>query len=490
MPTLAGPVVTLQNGKRIQGRFNRALRIFLGIPYAKPITNASRFALPQALDSNDEVFCAQELGQLPLQPARDRLALLGGPNCLNLNVWAPADVSSAIPLPVMVWIPGGGFIRCNANDALYDGANFANGSIVLVSINYRVGIDGFLHLPDAPANRGLLDIVSALQWIRSNIASFGGDPKQITVFGQSAGAGAIACLLGMPSASGLFHRAILQSPSTTTHDEREASIALSAIAKLTGHPAEPEAFRHATAEAHAMALARLSADKRLRQAFGFGAHQRFPMRPVVDGLYLPEQPIRAASRSERLPLSVLLGSNEEEARFYMVPNGEILNTTKEELHRFASDAGVDADIVDQCARRLDVDNRTPGEILCALQSEYFYHAPARELAIVLASKGVQVHEYRFAWRSPLFGGELGAAHGVELPFVFRNLDNDSAKGLIGQPHPSWQELATEMHHAWLSFAKSGNPGWPSKAAAGLKRFDARRYGVGHGVRPHAGSDPA
>ncbi len=471
---LDGPVVALRNGGLIQGRRSRTLRWFLGVPYAKPAAGAARFDAPQALDPDpgDEPFHALEFGTLPLQAARDRLAMLGGPDCLNLNIWTPADPPAGRSLPVMVWIPGGGFIRCNANDALYDGGNFAQGGAVFVSVNYRVGVDGFLHLAGAPANRGLLDIVCALRWIRRNIADFGGDPERITLFGESAGAGAIACLLGMPSAAGLFQRAILQSPSTAIHSHDDARTARRAIASLAGHPADPAAFLAAPAEAHAMALARLAGDSELRRTFGFGAHQRFPLRPVVDGDCLPEPPARALMGSERLPASVLLGSNEEEARFYMVPSGEIRSTTMDDVRRFVRDAGLDPQAIDRCARRLSADRRTPGEILCALQSEHLYHAPARELAAALASRGVQVHEYSFAWRSPLFGGELGAAHGVELPFVFLNLDNDGAKGFIGPPRQSWRGLAGDMHGAWLGFVKSGDPGWPPITASGFRRFGA------------------
>lgn len=270
--------------------------------------------------------------------------MLGGPDCLTVNVWTPEPRAGA-HLPVMVWIPGGGFLRGGASDPLYDGASFARKGIVFVSLQYRLGVDGFMHFGgDAPANRGLLDMQAALRWVQDHITAFGGDPERVTVFGESAGAGAIACLMGMQAAQGLFHRAILQSPSVACQTAAEAEVVRTAVAQLLGVPPTPQGLGNAPLADVLFAVHRLAEDETLRDRHGFSRRTLFPLRPVIDGQVLPQAPLAALHRRWAVPqrpaLQVLVGSNAEEMRLYHVPGGAIDRITQDDVTAFMRDTGL------------------------------------------------------------------------------------------------------------------------------------------------------
>ncbi|TMF61568.1 MAG: carboxylesterase family protein, partial [Chloroflexi bacterium] len=216
MSTAASTVVVTTRHGRLRGQVRDGVAAFKGIPYAAPPFGPNRFQPPRPPESWDRVRDALEVGriapQAPYAPPFD--ALLGdqgtvGEDCLNLNVWTPDP--STRGLPVMVWIHGGSFVRGSGSLPIYDGSAFARDGIVCVTINYRLGADGFLFLGDGIANRGLLDQLAALTWVQENIEAFGGDTQRVTIFGESAGAFSVATLLSMPRAKGLFRRAIAQS---------------------------------------------------------------------------------------------------------------------------------------------------------------------------------------------------------------------------------------------------------------------------------------
>jgi para-nitrobenzyl esterase len=216
MSIVAGNVVVTTRQGQVRGQVRGGVAAFKGIPYAAPPFGANRFQPPRPPQSWDGVRDALEYGRVPPQPPYappfDRL--LGdqgrqGEDCLNLNVWTPDPSSGG--LPVMVWIHGGAFVRGSGALPTYDGTHFARDGVVCVTINYRLGADGFLYLGDRTANRGLLDQIAALEWVQENIRAFGGEPARVTIFGESAGAFSVATLLSMPRAKGLFQRAIAQS---------------------------------------------------------------------------------------------------------------------------------------------------------------------------------------------------------------------------------------------------------------------------------------
>lgn len=441
--------------------------VYRGVRYAQPPFGDLRFQPPEPVPAWAGVVQAFEFAPASPQAPRDADALMfGGEDCLALNIWAPADVGPGCP--VMVWIPGGAYMRGDAADPVYDGAAFARKGIVFVSMNYRVGIDGFMAIPGAPANRGLLDQIAGLQWVKRNIDSFGGDASRITVAGGSAGAGAIACLIGMPSTRGLFGRAILQSPSLATHTAAEADVAAAAITTLLGIPLSSEAIARVPLPKAVAALKRLADDPSLRRDLGFNARNFFPLRAVVDGDFLKTSPLRAMENSWKhlLPdFSLLVGCNKEEMRLYAVPPGLIEQTTQSELLEFARDVGLSEHAVLSYAENPETGARsTPGEILCAMQSDYFYRTSARKIAADASAVGVAAYLYEFDWRSRRCDGKLGAAHGLEIPFVFDQLPTSAGVEITGLDAPA--ALAEEMHRSWVRFVKEGNPGWPRHTSQG------------------------
>ncbi|WCM94979.1 carboxylesterase family protein [Acidovorax sp. NCPPB 2350] len=450
------PHVTLPHGGRLRGAWADGVRVFRGVRYARPPFGALRFEPPAAEPPWHGVRDATRFGPAFLQWPRAAgadAAPSGAEDALTLNVWAP-DAPLDARLPVMVWVHGGGFIRGAASDPLYDGASFARQGLVFVSIQYRLGVDGFALLPDAPANRGLLDQLEALRWVRDCIAAWGGDPGRVTVFGQSAGAGALACLMGMPASHGLFHRAALQSPSMACQTREEARVALGAIAALAGVAATRAALAAAPVAGLLRAVHRLAAEPALRRSHGMDSRHFFPLRPVVDGSCLAVDPLEAIARAWQArgtPLQVLVGHNAEEMRLYHVPGGGLERLTQDDLDGFLRDADLPA----------PPPGGTPGERLCALQSRYYYGAPAQRLAELAGLHARSSHRYLFTWPSPQCAGRLGAAHGIDLPFVFDTLGSPTGQELAGPAPP--RDLARRMHAAWTRFARDGDPGWPRHA---------------------------
>jgi para-nitrobenzyl esterase len=472
--TARAPQADLPQG-RYRGRLEHGIAVFRGIPYAAPPFGVRRFLPPQAVppcSGRAEVVDAVDFAPASPQAPKDwagNSVLVGGENCLCLNIWSGSSPGER--RPVLVWMPGGGFMRGDAGDALYDGLAFAQKGVVFVSFNYRVGVDGFMHLPDAPDNRGLLDQLAALRWVREHIGAFGGDPDAITVGGSSAGAGALTCLLGLPESRGLFRRVILQSPSVSCQLPEEAATAAQAIGSLLGVPPSRQGLLDAPLPAVVRALARLAADYGLRQELGLSARNFFPLRPVIDGHLIKALPLPALASAwqaeGRPPLDLLVGANAAEMRFYLVPDGEIDRIGMDRVQAFVSACGAGPDII--AAYQATHPGASPGELLSAMQSDHFYREPARRIAAMACAAGLKARHYEFAWRSPLHGGRLGAAHAVELPFVFNTLGSPQGQALTGLTPPSG--LAEKMNAAWVEFVLIGDVlGWPLACDASL-RFD-------------------
>lgn len=491
--TATAPEVALPHGGQLRGLWDRGVRVFLGVRYAQAPLGGLRFAAPEPAGPWSGVRDAVAFAPMAPQLARTARAdapILGGEDCLAVNVWAPPAEAGA-GLPVMVWVHGGGFFRGAASEPLYDGASFARQGVVLVSLQYRLGIDGFLHFQDeeraAPANRGLLDLLAALQWVRDHVAAWGGDPAQVTVFGQSAGAGALACLLGMPASRGLFQRAILQSPSVACQTLPEAAAARRAVAALVGRAPNLAGLGEAPRLAVLHAVHRLAADPALRQQHGLGVRNFFPLRPVVDGRTLAAPPLQAMAQhwaAHPPDLQVLVGSNADEMRLYHVPGGAIDRVNEAQVLAFAREAGLQEAAVGAAQAMLPAAQRTPGELLCALQSDYYYRVPAHRIAALAGQWARSAHQYEFAWHSPLWRGRLGAAHGVELPFVFGNLHTAMGQELTGPAPPA--ALAGAMHPRWAAFAQHGDPGWApwsQNHPVVIRHFGVEPYGA-------AQNDPA
>ncbi len=462
------PVVTLRSG-RLRGVRSNGVAVFKRIPYAaNPFKPETRFRAPQPVAPWQGVRDASAFGPPPPQPSRDpKAGLFGGADDLTLNIWTPDP--HAKDLPVMVWIPGGAFIRADASEAAYDGSRFAADGIVLVTVNYRVGVDGFMAIDGAPANRGLLDQIAALQWVRDNIAAFGGNPENVTLFGQSAGAESVAILLASPRTEGLFKRAILQSPPMQSMQPADAQRLTAAFAKGLG--VEPTVAGLAAVPLDklidaSVALVGVLKDRAVWGRLSLGGTA---FLPVIDGDLLDASPIDMLARGPKPNVPVIVGSTDEEARIYMVPGGAIRRITPTDVDLFIGDLNLPAqtlDVYKSVAR-----DQSPGEVYTALQSDYTFRMPTLRIAEMRGGNRMAWH-YNFSWRSPGFGGELGAAHFVDVPFAFDALGSAQARTFIGDNPPS--SLAEAMHSAWVEFAKTGDPGWPAYdlAERTARRFDA------------------
>ena len=448
----------------VSGELTDGVSIFLGIPYAASPTGPLRFRAPEPPAAWDGVRECLTFGATPPKP--DYVApfdtLLPEPNIsgddwLSLNVWTPDPGGSA---PVMVWIHGGAFANGNSAVPMYGGHAFARDGAVLVTINYRLGIDGFALLPDAPPNRGLLDQVAALEWVRDNIAAFGGDPANVTIFGESAGAMSVTTLLGMPRARGLFSKVIAQSGAAQVGaDPQDALLVTGELSAVLG------------VEATAANLAGLHLDKvvaaqaAVRDAMAaapdparWGASvvaTSMAFIPVVDGDILPVHPLAALTAGEGADVPLLAGTNTEEFRLFFVPTGMAAMVTGQTMPAFLGALGISP--ATAAVYQANRPGASAGDILCALVTDRFFRNPtfAAAAARLAAGGPAPTYVYEFGWQSPVQG--LGAAHAVEIPFVFDNLASPDAQLAVGTEPPA--ALASDMHATWVRFAATGDPGW-------------------------------
>jgi para-nitrobenzyl esterase len=446
--TTAGPV---------RGSVHGDIRRYLAIPYAAPPIDAGRFAPPAPHRSWTGARDATRFGPTAPQPRRDLFGTLDmspyfgpgwirGSDYLTVNIFAPKYARRS---PVMVFVHGGGFVAGSNRAALYDGSAFARDGVVLVTVNYRLGITGFLDLPDAPRNRGLLDVIAALGWVRDNIAAFGGDPANVTVFGQSAGATLVGALLAAPAARGLVQRAIVQSGNGLGAFSPEQAAKVTA-ATATALRVEPTAagFGGVPDERLVDVVPELTGLK-LRTADRFDPLVGLSaFSPVLD-----QQPAEARPAA----VDLLIGTNAEEGNLYLAPHGTLTATTEAEVRNVAAQVHRDPEAL-VASYRAALPEAGPGRLRSAILGEALFGVGSRAFAQAHGN----AHRYEFSWRSPALDGQLGAAHAVELPFVFDRLDLPrlrGPRGLLGAGEPP-QSLATEMHGAWVSFAHTGDPGWP------------------------------
>lgn len=466
------PIVATTAGP-VRGRAADGHTVFLGIPYAAAPTGAARFAAPAAHPGWTHVREATRPGPAAPQAPRTGFGALdmspffgsarhGDPEYLTLNVWAP---SGAERRPVMVFVHGGGFVSGSTCSPLYDGAAFARDGVVLVTVTYRLGVLGFLDLPGAPRNRGLLDVLAALEWVQANVAAFGGDPDNVTLFGQSAGATLVGALLATPAARPLLRRAIIQSGNGIgAFDREQAARVTHRAAQLLDTEATVAGFSALSDDDLVAVGARLTGiDLRTQRRFDPLARLS-PFSVVAD-----RQPADAVAAGDGASVPLLIGTNAQEGNLYLVPQGTLETTTERDVRELAARTHADPD-----AAVAEYRDRHPGstwgEIRSAMLGDALFVSGTRRLVEAhMSQAAAPLHEYRFSWRSAAIGGRLGAAHGVELPFVFDCAHQPvlrGPKGLLGPQVPP-ATLAAAMHGAWVDYAATGDPGW---APAAVREF--------------------
>jgi len=470
-------VVETTSGK-VEGAASERLEVFRGLPYAAPPAGEHRLRAPRPVQPWTQVRPATDFGcwapqNAPLTTLTGEEPGTQGEDCLTLNVWTPGTDGRR---PVMVWIHGGAFVAGSGVTSLYDGTRLASrGDVVIVTINYRLGVLGFLAHPDladadaddAAGNWGLLDQIAALRWVRDNIANFGGDPANVTVFGESAGGMSVSDLLAMPAARGLFRRAIVQSgpPNAITMDRAE-EVTAKLLAELG--VASAAAIRDLPVEAVLAAQASLLADRRAG----------LPLIPVVDGTSLPVAPRQALGDGAAAGVDLLIGTNRDEAKMFMVADPANRDADEGVLHRRieaifryndvdrSPNAVIDA-YRDARVRRGD--SADPRELWSAIETDRMFRVGSIHAAEA-QSAHASTYMYHFTWESPAMGGALGACHALEIPFVFGTLGAPTMDRFVGSG-PAAQLLSEQMSDAWLAFARVGDPNhagipqWPTYDAS-------------------------
>jgi para-nitrobenzyl esterase len=471
---MAEVIVETASGK-VKGREERGVSVFKGIPYAAAPLGENRFRPPRRMAPWTGTRDALAYGNLAIQADNvfalppDLLSIfpLGGrektsEDCLYLNVWTSGTTGAK--RPVMVWCHGGAFLVGSGSSPWNDGTNLCRtDDVMVVSFNHRLGALGYLHLEDiAPdfegaGTAGMRDIVAVLEWVRDNIASFGGDPGNVTIFGESGGGAKVSVLMALPAAKGLFHKAIIQSGPAVQMATREdgTDTARQLLAELGLGEKD-------TAKLRALSAEKILAAQDAVQARAAGGpiadRRRRGFNPVIDGIYFPGGPFNPAAPAVSAHVPLMIGTNKDEQSLFLghLPwvTGATFETLPVAMQPFLGERAAEIVAKYHAAR--------PGlpadQIALILMGELGQRLPSLQMAErKLALQAAPVFVYLFAWETPVLGGRLRACHTLEIPFVFNTLEGAAITG----NDPSRLPLGETMSRAWLAFARSGNPGWPA-----------------------------
>jgi para-nitrobenzyl esterase len=471
---MAATMVDTESGK-VSGQISDRVHVFKGIPYGASTAGANRFMPPRKPEPWTDVReCIDYTGRSPQAAAaaqRPELATVWGPvdtlpvgeDCLTLHVWTPGLDDGK--RPVMVWLHGGAFSYGSANSPRYDSTRLAGrNDVVVVAVNHRLNIFGHLDLSAVGGERfassgnvGVLDLVLALQWVRDHAARFGGDPGNVTIFGQSGGGGKVSALLAMPQAKGLFHKAIVQSGSSVRFAERERTAQLAdAVLKQLGI-GKDQFDRLQTLPVADLSKAIAPAQKALPKP-RYPLLDRYNFGPVIDGKILPAQPFDPAATAVSDDIPVMVGGTKDESAIFLAPDDAIWNRTltdaelRKRIEAIAGDATAPILAYYACCNP----GANPAERFITVTTASNFGVRGILLAERKAARAkAPVWMYEFAWETPAFDGKLKSCHSVEVPFVFDTLK------VIGERHqkPGAQALADRVSKTWATFARTGKADW-------------------------------
>ena len=480
---MAAPVVETDSGRVSGLTADGGIHVFKGIPYGASTAGANRFMPPRRPEPwagvREAVTYAGRSPQAPAAQQRPELATVWGPvdtlavgeDCLTLHVWTPGLDNGK--RPVMVWLHGGAFSYGSANSPRYDSTRLADrNDVVVIAVNHRLNIFGHLDLSgfgDArfaqSGNAGVLDLVAALEWVRDHAARFGGDPDNVTIFGQSGGGGKVCALLAMPRAKGLFHKAIVQSGASVrfAEPERTQRLAASVLQQLGLRTDQLAALQ-------ALPLERLQAAvdpaQRTLPRPRLPLLDRYNFGPVVDGHVLPAHPFDPEAPTPSDDVPVMVGGTKDESAIFLAPDDQVWQRRIDEGELYKRIAAVAGDATDTllAAYRKRDPRTSPSDRLITMLTMSNFAVRSILLAERKAARGrAPVWMYSFDWETPAFDGRLKAPHSVDVPFVFDTLH------VIGAAHhkPGAQALADRVSRTWALFARTGNPGndslpkWPA-----------------------------
>ncbi|MFD9358422.1 carboxylesterase/lipase family protein [Streptomyces sp. NPDC060031] len=471
-------VVELPAG-RLRGAIENGVAVFRAVPYALPPVGELRWRPAQPhpgwSGTRDATADGPSAPQMYMDGGDPVLGGHGSPpfdeDCLTLNVWTPATPAApatpeaaapdAAPRPVLVWIHGGGFVSGSGSLPNYSGETFArDGDLVVVSVNYRIGALGYLALDveDGGCNHWLTDQLAALRWVQENIAAFGGDPDAVTVAGQSGGAMSTAALAGHPQAPGLMRRVILQSPpfGLDLPDPEGCRERTGAYLEIAGAKTVEE-LRALPWPALAGVTGSLFA---LTTRWGYWPT---PFLPVIDGAAVARHPAQSLLHGAAADIDVMIGWTREEANFgFALDPGHAAATREQVTDRIADTFGTEAAPEAYAAYERTRPGARPADVLMDLITDELFRVPAVRLAERRAESGRPVWAYQFDLPTPALDGRLGAAHCLELPFVFANFDQWSHAPFLAGLAPATRDgLAHTMHEAWIAFVRTGDPNHPA-----------------------------
>jgi para-nitrobenzyl esterase len=463
---------------------------FLGIPYAEPPTGERRWAPPVPRTPWPDPLDATKFGPAAWQPVGGPLeglvpgmaAEIQGDDCLTLNIWTPAaNPGPDDPaLAVMVWIHGGAFSIGAGSLEVYDGARLAaHEELVVVSVNYRLGALGFLVIDDdrAAPNVGLLDLAAALEWVHDNIAAFGGDPGNVTIFGESAGGGCVLSLLSMPGAEGLFHKAIVQSGATELVLPHDRALPVAQGFALAAGLEKPDLDALRALDATAMLDAQQVAAGALLATVGL-----MPFHPCADGVVMPLNWQAAAEAGINASVPVIIGTTRDEMRLFASFDPTLATLDDDGLRKRVGTLHRDPDAVIE-AYRTDDPELSAADLWQGVQTDTSMWMPALQWAAARAERA-PVWMYRFDW--PAADPAMGAPHAVDIPFPFDTIDEAGWDAFVSDP-PGAHRLARTIQSLWATFARSGDP---ATASISWPRFDVMdRATLILDDSPHIESDP-